>query len=99
MSRSLLIRADGVVGSISSQICSEVERTTPSAVRRLRSFLLMPQPPLLVPRRGLSLTQNDVCHGESHWRSLPVLNLRATCVSILDTSGLPPRLQKTSPCS
>src|SRR6266536_3537051 len=37
----------GVVRSTSSQICSDVDPTTPSAPRKLRGILLMAQPPLL----------------------------------------------------
>src|SRR5438105_15391500 len=51
-----LVRADGVVRSAKSLgLKSFAELTTPSAaLRRLRAFLLMPQPPLLFKEGNVS---------------------------------------------
>src|SRR5437867_7227737 len=51
-----LVRADGVVRSAKSLgLKSSAELTTPSAaLRRLRDFLLMPQPPLLFKEGNVS---------------------------------------------
>src|SRR5438132_10592777 len=57
-----LARADGVVRSAKSLgLKSLVELTTPSAaLRRLRAFLLMPQPPLLCKEGNVSALKQSV---------------------------------------
>ena len=54
-----LVRADGVAKSLGLQ--SFAELTTPSAaLRRLRAFLLMPQPPLLFKEGNVSALKQSV---------------------------------------
>src|SRR6267142_801057 len=62
MSRSYLVRADGVVSSAKSLgLKSFAELTTPSAaLRRLRAFLLMPQPPFLFKEGNVSALKQSV---------------------------------------
>src|SRR6266852_9987802 len=57
-----LVRADGVVRSAKSLgLKSFAELTTPSAaLRRLRAFLLMPQPPLLFKLNNVSALKQSV---------------------------------------
>ena len=57
-----LVRADGVVRSAKSlSLKSFAELTTPSAaLRRLRAFLLMPQPPLLFKEGNVSALKQSV---------------------------------------
>src|SRR5438105_15657108 len=57
-----LVRADGVVRSAKSLgLKSFAELTTPSAaLRRLRAFLLMPQPPLLEKEGNVSALKQSV---------------------------------------
>src|SRR5438093_2077915 len=57
-----LVRADGVVRSAKSiGLKSFAELTTPSAaLRRLRTFLLMPQPPLLFKEGNVSALKQSV---------------------------------------
>src|SRR5438093_1626953 len=65
-----LVRADGVVRSAKSLgLKSFAELTTPSAaLRRLRAFLLMPQPPLLFKEGNVSALKQSV---NSFTRSQP----------------------------
>src|SRR5438477_8133665 len=57
-----LVRADGVVSSAKSLgLKSFAELTTPSAaLRRLRAFLLLPQPPLLFKEGNVSALKQSV---------------------------------------
>src|SRR5438132_1430110 len=70
-----LVRADGVVSSAKSLgLKSFAELTTPSAaLRRLRAFLLMPQPPLLFKEGNVSALKRrsgdriGICRDRPRW--------------------------------